>query len=83
MTICHACYDSEAPQQSPHADHGNGAHRVTQNGATHQMPPTPEIAELTIFRRILYGLLSGIYGLGAALWFVFLPRGFPVGHSRF
>jgi len=56
---------------------------VTRNGATNQIPPAPEIAELTIFSRILYGLLFGIYGLCAALWFVFLPRGFPVGHPRF
>lgn len=56
---------------------------MTQNRATGQMPPTSDTAELTIFRRILYGLLFGIYGLCAALWFVFLPRGFPVGHSRF
>ena len=56
---------------------------MTRNGATNQIPQAPEIAELAIFRRVLYGLLFGIYGLGATLWFVFLPRGFPIGHSRF
>ena len=56
---------------------------MTWNGATSRIPPAAETAELSIFRRILYGLLFGIYGLGAALWFAFLPRGFPVGHPRF
>ncbi|MHC4504705.1 MAG: hypothetical protein ACYTFI_15480, partial [Planctomycetota bacterium] len=61
----------------------NGALRVTQNVAANQIPPTSETTKLTIFQRSLHGLLFGIYGLCAALWFVFLPRGFPVGHSRF